>query len=159
MTILSLHPRGLRLPSSGATARAVLKYAAALKPATPVPRILSTLDRDTSWLVNLRLTAGAGYAPTGRPAAQAQQPARPAFKLSRRHHLCSPSTIMKGTANMVAHKQRQRDGRPGKKPVPLANSQSISQCHTRQPNYKLLRMAFGFLIHQSSFCLHRRLAE
>lgn len=42
---------------------------------------------------------------------------------------------MKGTADMVAHKQRQRDRRPSKKPVPLANSQSISQYHKNHPDY------------------------
>ena len=45
-----------------------------------------------------------------------------------------------GDGHVVAHKQRQRDRRPGKKPVPLANSQSISQGHTRQPNYNHYRL-------------------
>lgn len=36
--------------------------------------------------------------------------------------------IAKRTAIMVARKQRRRDGRPSKQPVPPARSQSISQC-------------------------------
>ena len=41
----------------------------------------------------------------------------------------------------------------------MANAQSISQCHTHHPNYKLLHMAFGSLIFQSNYYPHRRLAE
>ena len=49
-----------------------------------------------------------------------------------------PFHYHEGTANMVAHKQPQRDRRPSKQPAPQANTQSISQCYTNQPNYNLV---------------------
>ena len=65
----------------------------------------------------------------GRARGQASEPAGPDPQLS----WCLAASFMfcgiaKRTAIMVARKQRRRDGRPSKQPVPPAYSQSISQC-------------------------------
>ena len=71
-----------------------------------------------------------GISPSGpcpRPGIRAGRPGSATLLVPGGfiHVFCG---IAKRTAIMVARKQRRRDGRPSKQPVPPAYSQSISQC-------------------------------
>ena len=71
-----------------------------------------------------------------------------------------PFRFQEEDAHIFVRKQHRREGRPTKQPVPLANTQSIIQCHRNHPDYNHgSQSAFDSLIHQSSYYPHRRLAE